>query len=82
MTIRLHLQADERLSEPVSAQSPDTLMQPLRALHLDSMYPDGISHLSEPFQLFHFDFSAPPGPDGARCDCQVRALWRLTMLPV
>lgn len=32
----------------------------LQALHVDGLYPDHIKLLSEPFEVFAFDFACPP----------------------
>ena len=63
----------QALREPSKARDEGVQMQPLRALHLDSLCPEGMRALSERVPLFSFDFSAPPGPGGTCCDHQVRA---------
>lgn len=36
----------------------------LRPLHLDSLHPDHVRPLSDPFRVFAFDFAHPPSEDG------------------
>ena len=38
----------------------------LQALHVDGLYPDHIKLLSEPFEVFAFDFACPPKGDQHR----------------
>ena len=62
-------QAERQQAEPAPAGT--TPLQPIEALHLDSLYPDQIRALSQPTPLFSFDFAYPPGPEGAGCTQQV-----------
>ncbi|KAK9785688.1 hypothetical protein WJX73_008967 [Symbiochloris irregularis] len=47
---------------------------PLRALHLDALYPQHLLPLTEPIPLFTFDFLHPPGPEGRQMQTQVPAV--------
>lgn len=46
----------------------------MHALHVDGLYPDHIKLLSEPFEVFRFDFARPPEENQgqqlqASCQC-------------
>lgn len=47
------------------------VLQPLRELHVDSLYPDHLTLLTQPVKLLSFDFNAPQ----AHQSCTVEVLF-------
>lgn len=50
----------------------EDVLQPLRELHVDSLYPDHLTLLTQPVKLLSFDFNAPQ----AHQSCTVEVLFQ------
>ena len=61
--------AELQLLQLASSQEPDE--RPLKAMHLDALHPEHLQPLTEPFELFSFDFAHPPEPCGRVAHVQV-----------
>ena len=57
-----------------------SMSQPLKAVHVDALYPHDLEPLTEAFRLFEFDFANVPPPEGRETSLQVSSVCTMKAL--